>query len=140
MDVIISSPAILLLEHDITIRYPLADGTGTIPVATTRPETMLGDVAVAVHPDDARYRALIGRTVRLPLLERPIPIVADPAVDPEFGTGAVKVTRRWCALSCSTPETRIVNCSASSLRRDGAVNRVETVSTTAACSRFTFCT
>jgi valyl-tRNA synthetase len=75
-----------------TIRYPLADGSGTIPVATTRPETMLGDVAVAVHPDDPRYRALIGQTVRLPLLDRPIPIVADAAVDPEFGTGAVKVT------------------------------------------------
>jgi valyl-tRNA synthetase len=75
-----------------TIRYPLADGSGTIPVATTRPETMLGDVAVAVHPEDPRYRALVGRTVRLPLLDRPIPIVADSAVDPEFGTGVVKVT------------------------------------------------
>ena len=75
-----------------TIRYPLADGSGSIPVATTRPETMLGDVAVAVHPGDPRYRALVGQTVILPLLERPIPIVADDAVDPEFGTGAVKVT------------------------------------------------
>ena len=73
------------------IRYPL-DGGGEIVVATTRPETMLGDTAVAVHPDDERYRALIGRTVRLPLAERPIPVVADAGVDPEFGTGAVKVT------------------------------------------------
>jgi len=75
-----------------TIRYPLADGSGSIPVATTRPETMLGDVAVAVHPEDPRYRALIGKTAILPLLDRPIPIVGDAAVDPEFGTGAVKVT------------------------------------------------
>jgi valyl-tRNA synthetase len=75
-----------------TIRYPLADGSGAIEVATTRPETMLGDAAVAVHPADPRYRDRIGQTVRLPLLGRLIPIVADDAVDPEFGTGAVKVT------------------------------------------------
>jgi valyl-tRNA synthetase len=74
------------------LRYPLADGSGTIGVATSRAETMLGDTAVAVHPDDPRYRELIGRTVRLPLVDRPIPIVADEAVDREFGTGAVKVT------------------------------------------------
>ena len=61
-------------------------------VATTRAETMLGDTGVAVHPDDDRYRALVGRTVRLPLMGRQIPIVADAAVDPDFGTGAVKVT------------------------------------------------
>ncbi len=73
--------------------YPLADGTGEIVVATTRPETMLGDTAVAVHPDDERYRALIGKEVRHPLLGREIPIVADAIlVDPKFGTGAVKVT------------------------------------------------
>ena len=75
-----------------TIRYPLADGSGSIEVATTRPETMLGDAAVAVHPSDPRYRERIGQTVRLPLLGRLIPVVADDAVDPEFGTGAVKVT------------------------------------------------
>ena len=73
-------------------RYPLADGGGHLVVATTRPETMLGDTAVAVHPDDERYRALIGKHVRLPLAERPIPIVADEYVDPEFGTGCVKIT------------------------------------------------
>jgi valyl-tRNA synthetase len=73
-------------------RYPLADGSGHVTVATTRPETMLGDTAVAVHPDDERYRALIGREIRLPVVDRPIPIVADEAVDPAFGTGAVKVT------------------------------------------------
>ncbi len=74
------------------IRYPLADGSGHIVVATTRPETMLGDTAVAVHPDDDRYRAWIGKAVRLPLMNREIPIIADPAVDREFGTGAVKIT------------------------------------------------
>lgn len=73
------------------IRYPLKQG-GFIVVATTRPETMLGDTAVAVHPEDERYKHLIGRTVVLPLVGREIPIIADPAVDPEFGTGAVKVT------------------------------------------------
>jgi len=73
-------------------RYPLADGSGHVTVATTRPETMLGDAAVAVHPDDERYRALIGRQLRLPVVDRLIPIVADDAVDPAFGTGAVKVT------------------------------------------------
>src|SRR5712692_7428877 len=73
-------------------RYPLADGSGHVTVATTRPETMLGDAAVAVHPDDERYRALIGRELRLPVVDRLIPIVADEAVDPAFGTGAVKVT------------------------------------------------
>ena len=74
------------------MRYPLADGSGHLVVATTRPETMLGDTAVAVHPDDERYQPLIGRTVRLPLTDREIPIIADDYVDPEFGTGCVKIT------------------------------------------------
>ncbi len=74
------------------LRYPLADGTGHLTVATTRPETMLGDTAVAVHPADERYRALIGRDLQLPVVDRLIPIVGDDAVDPEFGSGAVKVT------------------------------------------------
>ena len=80
------------------VRYPLADGTGSIVIATTRPETMLGDTAVAVNPDDARYTALVGKSLRLPLsgvhggVEREIPIVADSWANPEFGTGAVKVT------------------------------------------------
>ena len=74
------------------LRYPLADGSGHLVVATTRPETMLGDTAVMVHPEDARYRHLVGKTVRLPLAEREIPIVADDYVDREFGTGVVKVT------------------------------------------------
>ena len=74
------------------LRYPLADGTGHLIVATTRPETMLGDTAVAVHPEDERYRHLVGRRVRLPVVERDIPIIADDAVDPSFGSGAVKVT------------------------------------------------
>ncbi|HEY2489661.1 MAG TPA: valine--tRNA ligase [Streptosporangiaceae bacterium] len=74
----------------ISIRY--GDGDDSIVVATTRPETMLGDTAVAVHPDDPRYAHMIGRTVELPLTGRRIPVIADPHVDPEFGTGAVKVT------------------------------------------------
>ena len=74
------------------IRYPLADGGGHLEVATTRPETMLGDTAVAVHPGDERYRGLAGSTVELPLTERRIPVIADEMVDPEFGTGCVKIT------------------------------------------------
>ncbi len=73
-------------------RYPLASGDGHLVVATTRPETMLGDSAVAVHPDDARYGALVGQEVVLPIVGRRIPIIADDYVDPEFGTGCVKIT------------------------------------------------
>ena len=75
-----------------TLRYPITGSDEFIEVATTRPETMLGDTAVAVHPDDERYRHLVGRFVTLPILGRQLPIVADAAVDPGFGTGAVKVT------------------------------------------------
>ena len=74
------------------IAYPLADGSGSLVVATTRPETMLGDTAVAVHPEDDRYRAFVGKRVRLPLSGREIPVVADDYVDREFGTGVVKIT------------------------------------------------
>ncbi len=74
------------------LRYPVAGSGEHVTVATTRPETMLGDTGVAVHPDDHRYRQLVGKKVLLPLMQREIPIVADPAVDREFGTGAVKVT------------------------------------------------
>jgi valyl-tRNA synthetase len=74
------------------VRYPLADGTESITIATTRPETMLGDVAVAVNPADERYQHLIGKNLKLPLVGREIPIVADDWANPEFGTGAVKVT------------------------------------------------
>ncbi|MDI1308196.1 MAG: valine--tRNA ligase [Methylotenera sp.] len=74
------------------INYPLADGSGNLTVATTRPETMLGDVAVMVHPEDERYAHLIGKNVKLPLCDREIPIIADDYVDKEFGTGVVKVT------------------------------------------------
>jgi valyl-tRNA synthetase len=74
------------------MRYPLSSGDGYLVVATTRPETMLGDAAVAVHPDDERYQNLIGQTVQLPLTDRVIPIIADDYVDPEFGTGCVKIT------------------------------------------------
>jgi valyl-tRNA synthetase len=74
------------------IRYDLADGSGSLTVATTRPETLLGDVAVMVHPDDERYSALIGKQVNLPLCGRTIPVIADDYVDKDFGTGVVKVT------------------------------------------------
>ena len=74
------------------MRYPLSDGSGQLVVATTRPETMLGDTAVAVHPEDERYTSLVGNTVTLPLTGREIPIIADEYVDPEFGTGCVKIT------------------------------------------------
>ncbi len=74
------------------VRYPLADGTGSVTIATTRPETMLGDAAVAVNPGDERYAALVGKMLRLPLADREIPVIADDWANPEFGTGAVKVT------------------------------------------------
>jgi valyl-tRNA synthetase len=74
------------------LRYPLEGNAGHIVVATTRPETMLGDTAVAVHPDDARYRALVGRQIELPLTGRRIPVIADASVDPAFGSGCVKIT------------------------------------------------
>ncbi len=83
------APATSTLYH---IHYPLEDGSGALTIATVRPETMLGDTGVAVHPEDARYRHLIGRMVVLPLVGRRIPVVADAAVDPEFGTGCLKVT------------------------------------------------
>jgi valyl-tRNA synthetase len=74
------------------MRYPRADGQGHVIVATTRPETMLGDTAVAVHPDDERYADLVGKSVRLPLTDRELPVIADEYVDPEFGTGCLKIT------------------------------------------------
>jgi valyl-tRNA synthetase len=102
------------------LRYPLADGSGHLTVATTRPETMLGDTAVAVHPTDERYSNLVRREVLLPVVGRKIPIVADDAVDPSFGSGAVKVTpahdpldfeigRRHSlpSIDVMTPEARI---------------------------------
>ena len=74
------------------IRYPFTDGSGEVVIATTRPETMLADVAVAVHPSDKRYEGKVGKTLRLPLVGREIPLIADMYPDPEFGTGAVKIT------------------------------------------------
>ncbi len=78
--------------HFWHLRYPLTDGSGYIEMATTRPETMLGDTAVAVNPEDDRYKALVGKTVMLPIVHREIPIIADSYVDMEFGTGVVKIT------------------------------------------------
>ncbi len=74
------------------VRYPFSDGVGEVVVATTRPETMFGDVAVAVHPDDERYQSFIGRTLALPFTDRQIPVIADEYVDREYGTGCVKIT------------------------------------------------
>ena len=79
-------------SHLWYIRYPLTDGSGELVVATTRPETMFGDTAVAVHPDDERHKKFIGKTVKLPLTNREIPVIADDFVEIEFGTGAVKIT------------------------------------------------
>jgi valyl-tRNA synthetase len=96
------------------IRYPLASGMGGVVVATTRPETMLGDTAVAVHPDDERYRDLVGKTVILPLMNREIPIIADTYVDQAFGTGTVKVTPAHdpkdfeCGLRHQLPQVKIM--------------------------------
>jgi valyl-tRNA synthetase len=75
-----------------TVRYPLADGSGHISIATVRPPTILADVAVAVHPDDERYRDLVGKEAIVPIVERRVPIIADKRVEPDFGTGAVKIT------------------------------------------------
>ena len=74
------------------VRYPLVDGSGHVTIATVRPATILADVAVAVHPDDERYRSLVGKEVIVPFVERHVPVIADEEVDPEFGTGALKVT------------------------------------------------
>nr|GBO96831.1 valyl-tRNA synthetase [Nitratidesulfovibrio sp. HK-II] len=79
-------------DHLWQLRYPLADGSGELVIATTRPETMFGDTAVCVHPEDERYTAFIGKKVKLPLTDREIPVIADNYVDREFGTGALKVT------------------------------------------------
>ncbi|MEW5892011.1 MAG: valine--tRNA ligase [Pseudomonadota bacterium] len=102
------------------INYPLEDGSGFLTVATTRPETLLGDTAVAVNPEDARYTHLIGKRVRLPIAERSIPIIADDYVDREFGTGVVKITpahdfndwqvgqrHKLTAINVFTPDARI---------------------------------
>ena len=91
----VSDLEVVSLEEDGSmwhIAYPLETGVGSLIVATTRPETLLGDVAVAVHPDDARYKHLIGQNLKLPLTDRTIPIIADDYVDPAFGTGCVKIT------------------------------------------------
>ncbi len=81
-----------------TVRYPLADGSGSVSIATVRPPTILADVAVAVHPEDERYRDLVGKEAVVPYVERRVPIVADGRVDPQFGTGALKVTPGHDAL------------------------------------------
>ncbi|MBN1594459.1 valine--tRNA ligase, partial [candidate division FCPU426 bacterium] len=105
--------------HLWSIRYPLADGSGGIIVATTRPETMLGDTAVAVHPEDERYKDLVGKKVLLPLLKREIPVVADSYVDRAFGSGAVKITPAhdpndfWVGDRHKLPRIKVMNPDAS---------------------------
>ncbi|MGH7195532.1 MAG: valine--tRNA ligase [Candidatus Saccharimonadales bacterium] len=97
------------------IRYPLADGSGEVTIATTRPETMLGDTGVAVHPGDERYQKFVGKTIRLPLTGREVPIVADSFVDPKYGTGAVKLTPAHdpndfeAAARHSLPQVRVID-------------------------------
>ncbi|MDW8224501.1 MAG: valine--tRNA ligase [Bacteroidota bacterium] len=81
-----------MTEELLVLRYELEDGSGSIPVATVRPETIFADVAVAIHPEDERYKAYVGRRVRVPLTDRLVPVIVDEAVDPTFGTGALKVT------------------------------------------------
>jgi valyl-tRNA synthetase (EC 6.1.1.9) len=95
-------------------RYLLADGSGDfIPVATTRPETILGDTAVAVHPDDPRYQRFIGRTVRVPVIGREIPVVADEYVEREFGTGALKLPRGMTRMTMKSASGTISRSSTS---------------------------
>ncbi len=98
----------------VTFRYPKSDGSGFVEVATTRVETMLGDTGIAVNPDDDRYRGLVGTTVRHPFDGREIPIVADAAVDPEFGTGAVKVTPAHDPTDFEIAQRAVCRCSTSS--------------------------
>ena len=103
------------LGHLFDVNYPFADGSGYITVATTRPETMFGDVAVAVNPDDERYKALVGKMLKLPLTDREIPIIADSFVGIEFGTGMVKITpahdpNDWeCGKRHDLPAINILN-------------------------------
>ena len=85
------------------LRYPLTDGSGYLELATTRPETLLGDTAVAVHPDDERYRSFVGKTVMLPLVGRKIPVIADSYVEMDFGTGVVKITPAHAARRRTDP-------------------------------------
>jgi valyl-tRNA synthetase len=112
-------------SHLWYIRYPLEDGSGFITVATTRPETMLGDTAVAVNPADQRYRSAVGRKLVLPLLKRVIPVIADDFVDPQFGTGAVKVTPAHDAndydmsLRHTLPRVEVINTSATMTEEAG---------------------
>lgn len=97
------------------VKYPYADGSGCITVATTRPETMFGDVAVAVHPDDERYKAVVGKMLHLPLTDRDIPIIADPFVDIGYGTGMVKITPAHdphdydCGKRHNLPQINVLN-------------------------------
>jgi len=114
----LSDEEVIYKEHKGKLwhfKYPYKDGSGYVTVATTRPETMLGDTAVAVHPDDPRYRGRIGQTVVLPIVNREIPVVADTFVDPKFGTGAVKVTPAHdpndyeCALRNALPMVNVMN-------------------------------
>jgi valyl-tRNA synthetase len=114
----LSDEEVIYKEHQGKLwhfKYPFKDGSGFVTVATTRPETMLGDTAVAVHPDDPRYRDRIGQTVLLPIANREIPLVGDTFVDPTFGTGAVKVTPAHdpndyaCAQRHSLPMLNVMN-------------------------------
>jgi valyl-tRNA synthetase len=101
------------------IRYPLADGEGHVTIATVRPATILADVAVAVHPDDERYRHLVGRELRLPVVDRLIPIIADSAVDPAFGSGAAFCVSLGRLLGDAAGGDRAVAAAAGEVQADG---------------------
>jgi len=125
----LSDEEVIYKEHKGKLwhfRYPYKDGSGYVTVATTRPETMLGDTAVAVHPEDPRYRDRIGQTVVLPIVNREVPVVADTFVDPKFGTGAVKVTPAHdpndydCAQRHGLPMVNVMNDDGSMNEQAGA--------------------
>jgi len=122
------------------IHYPLEDGSRGLVVATTRPETMLGDTAVAVHPDDKRYTHLAGKKVKLPLTDRVIPVIADDALDPAFGTGALKVTpahdpvdfeigqrHGLAAIQVISLEGKMINCPEKYAGKDRTLSRHEII-------------
>ncbi|WP_026961137.1 valine--tRNA ligase [Alicyclobacillus herbarius] len=109
--------------HLYYVRYPLINGEGSVTIATTRPETMFADVAVAVHPQDARYAHLIGQSIRLPLVGREIPIIADDYVDPEYGTGCLKITPAHDPNDCEVGRRHgleMIQC----MDADGRLNEV----------------
>ena len=143
LEVVREEPAPGVFNSELfSFAYPLAEGEGEIVVATTRPETMGGDTAIAVHPDDARYQHLIGRHVRHPFVDRTIPIIADALLaDPSKGTGAVKVTPAHdfndyeCGKRNNLPMLNILNLDGTLNREPGWILRMSIASPRARPSR-----